>query len=45
MSRLPVGRRHVLEQPAQNFVRIDAIRFRVEIQQDAVAQHGNRQRR
>ena len=37
-------RRHVFEQPPQNFIRIDAVRFGVEIQQDAVAQHRDRQR-
>ena len=42
--RLPDGGGMRLEQAAQNFVRIDAVRFRVEIQQDAMAQDGDRQR-
>src|SRR5580700_7853195 len=38
-------RRHEFEQSNQKLVRIDASRFRVEIQQDAMAQDGDGQRR
>src|ERR1700685_3577653 len=33
---VPLGRRHVREQLPEDFVRIDAVRFGVEIQKDAV---------
>src|SRR5580700_6606015 len=38
------GRRHGLEQAVQDLVRIDAIRLRVEVQQDAMPEHGDGQR-
>ena len=41
-AQAPFGRRHVREQAPEDFVRIDAIGFGVEIQQDAMAQDRDR---